>query len=234
MASPFNFFATVLAGMLAGPPDGDPAQPPRGMTLDDLDSSRFAGFAEQDDLRLYPEVIRRLKQSLTTEYTYPVLSKQNVAKVATMAKLSRHERLTLIAAVMATRIQRELASRIGTRRAYLAAERLLPILVDGMQELEDDDEFDGKFKEGLAMADLTEFDRTYFDALAAIDRGSQALTAVPYVSNQYEKEAAARQAYDAFTLALAKLGQQGDGEAWAFWRREAEQGQAAAATYLPQ
>jgi hypothetical protein len=230
MASPYNFFATVLADMLAGPPDGDPAQPPRGMTLDDLDSARFAGSVDKDDLRLHAEVIRRLKQSLTTQYTYPVLSKQNFKKVVAMAGLSRQELLMLVAAIMATRIQRELATRIGPPRAYLAAERLLPILVEGMQELQDEDGFD--FRGALAMADLTEFDRRYADALAAIDRGAQALTAVPYVSDRYEKEATARQAHDAFTLALEKLGQQDNGEAWAYWRREAEQGQAAAAIYL--
>ena len=230
-----NFFATILSTILAGPPDGDPALPPRHLTLDDLDSVRYKGQDERTDLRLYAEKIRRLKQSRESDATYPTLNQEELRKVIKAVGLSNEERLHLIAAIAATKVQEELAPRISSRRAYLAAEKLLLLIVEGMRELEAEETFGGTFKSGgpASMHEVNGFDQRYHEALTAIDRGLLTLSAVRYLEDMHEKQALARQAYDAFSRALSEFDAHPQaGDPWSYWHHEAEQGQAAAQRYL--
>jgi hypothetical protein len=153
-------------------------------------------------------------------------------KVARTFQLSSEEQRRLRAALLATGIEAKLEPRIGIERALQAATSLLPIIEDGLKQLEND-EASGipyiRIKDaGDDMSDDTELERRIGSALTAIDHAMLALAMLERVESQIERADCARQARDNFVFALSKLETADESlratPAWAFWHRAASEG----------
>jgi hypothetical protein len=232
MVPRYNLFAAVLQDMIAASPMNDPSAPPRAARLDDLTRLGAVDDFRGIDDRLHPETVRRLKRSLVVAGQFPVLSKADMRKVARTFQLSSEEQRRLRAALLATGIEAKLEPRIGIERALQAATSLLPIIEDGLKQLEND-EASGipyiRIKDaGDDMSDDTELERRIGSALTAIDHAMLALAMLERVESQIERADCARQARDNFVFALSKLETADESlratPAWAFWHRAASEG----------
>lgn len=228
----YNLFAAVLVDMIAGPPLDTLGAPPRGARLEDLTRLGAVDDFRGIDDRLHPETVRRLKRSLTVAGQFPVLSKADMRKVARTFKLSSDEKRRLRAALLATGIEAKLEPRIGIDRALQAARSLLPIIEDGLKQLEHD-ETSGipwirEGEEGADIRDETELDRRFSSALTAIDRAMLELGMLERVESQIERANGARLARDHFAFALSTLQRANEAlrstSPWQFWYKEAQKG----------
>src|ERR1051326_8702408 len=95
----------------------------------DLDTARYRA-------RLFPEKVRRLKESMEYQGKFPVLNPQELAQVKAAFHLSEEEEQRLIAATLATAIEAKLVPRIRARAALQAAWAMFPVLVKALQEAE--------------------------------------------------------------------------------------------------
>lgn len=77
---------------------------------------------------------RRLQQSLSTPNSWPVLDPEEMEKLEQELPLSREEWMRLRAALLAVWIERMLSYRIDQQRALQAAEHLLPLVNEALQE----------------------------------------------------------------------------------------------------
>lgn len=228
----YNLFAAVLADMLAGSPLDTPEGPPRGARLDDLTRlGEVDDFRAIDD-RLHPEAVRRLKRSLSVAGQFPVLSKGDMRKVARTFKLSSNEKRRLRAALLATGIEAKLKPRIGIDRALQAAKSLLPIIEEGLKQLEHD-EASGipwirQAEDAPNMWDEVELDQRSSSALTAIDQAMLELWMLERVESQIERANSMRQAHEHFAFALSILQRADDlqrtTDAWQFWYQEVQRG----------
>ena len=228
----YNLFAAVLQDMLAASPMNDPSAPPRAARLDDLMRLGMVDDFRGIDDRLHPETVRRLKRSLIVAGQFPVLSKGDMRKVTRTFHLSSDEQRRLRSALLATGIEAKLEPRIGIGRALQAAMSLLPIIEDGLKQLENDEAsgipYVRSTQEGAEMNDETDLERHLGSALIAIDHAMLALGMLERVESQIERADCVRQGHDNFAFALRKL-ETADAAlralpAWEFWYRAASEG----------
>src|SRR5260370_39618163 len=146
----WNIVARVLQEILAV----------RGLGLGHLDDRAF----------VHPEKVRRLKRSLITPKSLPLLTIEEMDEVMRVFQLNAQEKIQLRAALLTTAIEATLMDRIEAAEALRAAEQILPIIEQALRSHAD-------ARGGLALArkggrmsaEETEIDNKLEGALHAVD-----------------------------------------------------------------
>lgn len=110
----WNLFARVLQEILAE----------HGLGLGHLD----------DRTNIHPEKVRRLQRSLKIPKSFPVLNIDEMEQVITVFQFRRNEKTRLRAALLATSIEETLMDRINSEDALRAAEQILAIIEQALEE----------------------------------------------------------------------------------------------------
>ena len=213
----WNLFASVLQEILAA----------HGLGLGHLD----------DRANIHREKVRRLQLSLKVPKSFPVLNIDEMERVITIFQLNRKEKTRLRAAILATSIEETLMDRINPDDALKAAEQILLIIEQALQEHAHDLAGIGAVKGGSRMtSEESEIDRKLGDALSAIDHATIALHLSRNAESQVERVECAQQARLSFMAALVELDRAAptlkDNDAWLVWHNEAQNGLAAAQSRL--
>ncbi len=212
----WNLFARVLQDILAE----------HGLGLGHLD----------DRTNIHPEKVRRLQRSLKIPKSFPVLNIDEMEQVITVFQLKRNEKTRLRAALLATSIEETLMDRINSEDALRAAEQILAIIEQALEEHVHDLVGIGAIKGGIMMSEESEIDRKLGSALASIDHATLALHLSRNADAQVERVERAHQARDGFTLAIAELDKAAPSlkanDAWHVWHDEAQNGLTAAQSRL--
>ena len=213
----WNLFASVLQEMLAA----------HGLGLGHLD----------DRANIHREKVRRLQRSLKVPKSFPVLNIDEMEQVITTFGLNRKEKIRLRAAVLATSIEETLMDRISPDDALKAAEQILGIIEQALQEHAHDLAGIGAVKGGsIMMSEESEIDRKLGNALTAIDHATIALHLSRNADSQVERVECAQQARASFIAALAELDKAAPilkaNDAWLVWHDEAQNGLTAAQNRL--
>src|ERR1700730_14834547 len=136
----WNLFASVLQEILAA----------HGLGLGHLD----------DRAHIHREKVRRLQLSLKVPKSFPVLNIDEMERVITAFRLNRKEHTRLRAAILATSIEETLMDRINPDDALKAAEQILGIIEQALQEHAHDLAGIGAVKGGsIMMSEESEIDR---------------------------------------------------------------------------
>ncbi len=209
----WNLFASVLQEILAA----------HGLGLGHLD----------DRANIHREKVRRLQLSLKVPKSFPVLNIDEMEQVIT----NRKEKIRLRAAVLATSIEETLMDRINSEDALKAAEQILGIIEQALQEHAHDLAGIGAVKGGSSMmSEESELDRKLGNALTAIDHATIALHLSRNADSQVERVDCAQQARASFMAALAELDKAAPilklSDAWLVWHNEAQNGLTAAQSRL--
>jgi hypothetical protein len=209
----WNLFASVLQEILAA----------HGLGLGHLD----------DRASIHREKVRRLQLSLKVPKSFPVLNIDEMERVVTTFRLNRKEKTRLRAAILATSIEETLMDRINPDDALKAAEQILDIIEQALQEHAHDPAGIGAVKGGsIMMSEESEIDRKLGNALTAIDHATIALHLSRNADSQVERVECAQQARASFIVALAELDKAVPilklSDAWLVWHDEAQNGLAAA------
>ena len=209
----WNIFARVLQDLLAV----------RGYGLGHLDDRAF----------VHPEKVRRLKRSLITPKSLPLLTIDEMDEVMRVFQLNPREKIQLRAALLTTAIEATLMDRIEAAEALRAAEQILPIIEQALRSHADTRGGLALAREGGRMsAEETEIDSQLEGALNAIDRSTLALHLSRHVQTQAERREHLRQAREYFGSALAQLeaaeAALQASAAWRMWHDEATRGLASA------
>jgi hypothetical protein len=204
----WNLFARVLQEILAE----------HGLGLGHLD----------DRAGIHPEKVRRLQRSLKVPKSFPVLNIDEMEKVITVFSLDRRDKIRLRAAILATAIEETLMDRINAGDALFAAEQILRIIEQALQEHTNDLVGIGAVKGGTMMPGESEIDRKLGSALTTIDRATLALHLSRNADSQAERVERAQQAREGFISALTQLEKAAAnlkaGDAWHAWHDEAQNG----------
>jgi hypothetical protein len=213
----WNLFASVLQEILAV----------HGLGLGHLD----------DRANIHREKVRRLQRSLKVPKSFPVLNIDEMEQVITTFGLNRKEKIRLRAAVLATSIEETLMDRISPDDALKAAEQILGIIEQALQEHAHDLAGIGAVKGGsIMMSEESEIDRKLGNALTAIDHATIALHLSRNADSQVERVECAQQARASFIAALAELDKAAPilkaNDAWLVWHDEAQNGLTAAQNRL--
>ncbi len=213
----WNLFASVLQEILAA----------HGLGLGHLD----------DRANIHREKVRRLQLSLKIPKSFPVLNIDEMERVITIFQLNRKEKTRLRAAILATSIEETLMDRINPDDALKAAEQILVIIEQALQEHAHDLAGIGAVKGGSSMtSEESEIDRKLGDALTAIDHATIALHLSRNAESQVERVECAQQARVSFIAALAELDRATPvlklSDAWLVWHNEAQNGLTAAQSRL--
>ena len=213
----WNLFASVLQEILAA----------HGLGLGHLD----------DRANIHREKVRRLQLSLKVPKSFPVLNIDEMERVITTFQLNRKEKTRLRAAILATSIEETLMDRINPDDALKAAEQILDIIEQALQEHAHDLAGIGAVKGGSSMtSEESEIDRKLENALTAIDHATIALHLSRNADSQAERVECAQQARVSFMAALAELDRATPvlklSDAWLVWHDEAQNGLAAAQSRL--
>ena len=213
----WNLFASVLQEILAA----------HGLGLGHLD----------DRANVHREKVRRLQRSLKIPKSFPVLNIDEMEQVITTFGLNRKEKIRLRAAVLATSIEETLMDRINPDDALKAAEQILDIIEQALQEHAHDLVGIGAVKGGnIMMSEESEIDRKLGNALTAIDHATIALHLSRNADSQVERVECAQQARASFIAALAELDKAAPilkaNDAWRVWHDEAQNGLTAAQNRL--
>ena len=213
----WNLFASVLQEILAA----------HGLGLGHLD----------DRANIHREKVRRLQLSLKVPKSFPVLNIDEMEQVIAAFHLNRKEKIRLRAAILATSIEETLMDRINPDDALKAAEQILDIIEQALQEHAHDLVGIGAVKGGsIMMSEESEIDRKLGDALTAIDHATIALHLSRNADSQVERVECAQQARVSFMAALAELDKAAPilklSDAWLVWRNEAQNGLTAAQSRL--
>ena len=213
----WNLFASVLQEILAA----------HGLGLGHLD----------DRANIHREKVRRLQRSLKVPKSFPVLNIDEMEQVITTFGLNRKEKIRLRAAVLATSIEETLMDRISPDDALKAAEQILGIIEQALQEHTHDLAGIGAVKGGsIMMSEESEIDRKLGNALTAIDHATIALHLSRNADSQVERVECAQQARVSFMAALAELDKAAPilkaNDAWFVWHDEAQNGLTAAQNRL--
>ena len=213
----WNLFASVLQEILAA----------HGLGLGHLD----------DRANIHREKVRRLQRSLKVPKSFPVLNIDEMEQVITTFGLNRKEKIRLRAAVLATSIEETLMDRISPDDALKAAEQILGIIEQALQEHVHDLAGIGAVKGGsIMMSEESEIDRKLGNALTAIDHATIALHLSRNADSQVERVECAQQARASFIAALAELDKATPilkiSDAWLVWHNEAQNGLTAAQSRL--
>ena len=202
--------------------------------LEDLLLSRQLGLGHLDDRAgIHREKVRRLRRSLQVPKSLPVLNPEEMDAVIYAFELREEEVLRLHAALLATAIEEMLIDRIDQEAALQAAEQILPVIVQTLQE-----------NTLLAMrairgrvlmpyeSEASEIDQELEVALRAIEHATLALHLSRNGDALFERVEHARQARDNFALALHELEEAPEPmkatDAWKMWFAEAQKGVATA------
>lgn len=234
---PGNLFAHVLEELLRR----------AGYTVDMLDdipempkTPTIEEYERVMKQRVHREIVRRLKRSLEAENCFTTLSPVDIAKVVKNCGLKVADDRRLRAAVLATAVQEQLYRRISPDFAREAAWRILPVMLDALQDDEALDEGVRAFARaarGVIMLPAeTEFERRLGDAIEAIELAGLDLSISRSARDAAERAASARRAHERYTFALQRL----DGadaalqaeDAWDAWHAEATAGLAEATRRL--
>ena len=207
----WNLFARVLQEILAE----------HGLGLGHLD----------DRANIHPEKVRRLQRSLKVPKSFPVLNIDEMERVITVFHLNRHDKIRLRAAILATSIEETLMDRINADDALHAAEHILRIIEQALQEHTNDLVGIGAVKGETMRNGLpgeSEIDRKLGSALTTIDRATLALHLSRNADSQAERVERAQQAREGFISALTQLDNAAAnlkaGDAWHAWHDEAQNG----------
>jgi hypothetical protein len=207
MTMRWNIFARELEDILAS----------RGLRLGHLD----------DRAGIHREKVRRLRQSLLSAKSFPVLNPSEMEDVAETFQFKLYEILHLRAAVLAAAIEEQLMERINPESALLAADQILALLSKALRDNYGRTvAFDSIRGKQSDLEEETDRDKAIEGALLAIDRATKslylAMTAIaePQLYNQ--------QARTHFETALALLALTPDEvkaeEGWQVWQHEALRG----------
>ncbi len=207
----WNLFARVLQEILAE----------HGLGLGHLD----------DRANIHPEKVRRLQRSLKVPKSFPVLNIDEMERVITVFHLNRHDKIRLRSAILATSIEETLMDRINADDALHAAEHILRIIEQALQEHTNDLVGIGAVKGETMINGLpgeSEIDRKLGSALTTIDRATLALHLSRNADSQAERVERAQQAREGFISALTQLDNAAAnlkaGDAWHAWHDDAQNG----------
>lgn len=212
----WNLFARVLQEILVA----------HGLGLGHLD----------DRANIHPEKVRRLQRSLITPKSFPVLNIGEMEQVIIAFRLNRQEKTRLRAAILATSIEETLMDRINQDDALRAAEQILRIIEQALQEHAHELAGIGAVKGGSMMSGESEIDQKLGSALSMIDHAVLALHLSRNADSQTERVERTRQALEGFRAALAELDHAAPAlkvsVAWQVWHDEAQNGLATAQSRL--
>jgi hypothetical protein len=222
----WNLFARELEDALAA----------RGLRLGHLDNRRDEWGAPL----VHREKVRRLQRSLRVPKSFTLLNPDELRRVAEAFELTQEEQMRLYAALLATSVEVTLMDRIDPQSALRAAEQILPVLRQAMEEPARTEALRAVRGGGSKMVthdpDSTDLDVRFEKALDALDRATLALH-LSRSSERYQDQIDhAQQAHDKFCTALRLLGtadpHEREDEAWQLWHAEAQEGRTAAAEIL--
>jgi hypothetical protein len=223
----WNLFARELEDILAA----------RGLRLGQLDDRRD----EMGSPLLHREKVRRLKRSLRVP-SFTVLNPEDLERVIHAFDMSPKEQNRLYAALLGTSIEDLLMDRIDPLSALHAAEQLLPLLRQALEQQNAQGE-PARIRGGAGAirdfsGETSDLDERFEKALRMLDRATLNLHLCQSSDVFLEKIARAQQARDGFQTALRLL-EKGDDTirsdgAWQVWHAEAERGGAAATDLLAQ
>ncbi len=127
-------------------------------------------------ISILPDKVRRLHLSLFVPNSFPVLSQEEMNRLAEVCSLTESELLRLRAALMATAIEKLLIDRLQPDDALQAANTLLPIIADALkQQMDILNPFDTTQRGDIIFAEDDEGDLALLSAWHAIDSGTLAL-----------------------------------------------------------
>jgi hypothetical protein len=197
--------------------------------LQEILSEYGLGLGHLDDrTNIHPEKVRRLQRSLKIPKSFPVLNIDEMEQVITVFQLKRNEKTRLRAALLATSIEETLMDRINSEDALRAAEQILAIIEQALEEHMHDLVGIGAIKGGAIMSGESEIDRKLGSALASIDHATLALHLSRNTDAQVERVERAYQARDGFTSAIVELDKAAPSlkanDAWQVWHDEAQNG----------
>ena len=182
-----------------------------------------------DRFGIHREKVRRLIHSLRTPSSLPVLNREDTEMITNMLHLSQQDILRLRAALLATSVQRMLCDRIEPEAARLAAEQLLPIILEAL--IEHTNKYGlGNVRTGeiTPLEDADDIDLAFESILTAIDYGEETVQLSYNVISPGERVKRAYQAKASFEDACTKLAQVNRHikqlPQWKIWTNEAEKG----------
>ena len=175
--------------------------------LEDILADHHLSIGQLDDkVGIHREKVRRLKQSLLTPKSFPVLNTQEMKQVSEKLQLSDAEIMRLRAAVLATSIERMLMDRINKDDALAAAEQMLPLISKAMHEqVNSITGFGAIRREDTISSGYDESDLALESSIEAIEKGTIALHLSYNVSSHTERIERAQEARHHFEVAQAEL-----------------------------
>lgn len=180
-----------------------------------------------DQLGIHREKVRRLKRSLFTSKSFPVLNTEEMEQVIDELQLSDAETVQLRAALLTVAIERLLMDRIDQENALLACEQLFPIISDAMQQQFNSVRGLGAIRrEDVIASTYDESDLALEAAIEHVEKGIIMLHLSRNVSSHSERVERTREARSHFEAALAEL-EEVDGDmqllaAWSYYKAEAQ------------
>lgn len=180
--------------------------------LEDILATHNLSMGQLDDrVGIHREKVRRLKQSLLTPKSFPVLNREEMEAVSEKLQLSDAEILRLRAAILTTSIERMLMDRINQDDALVAAEHMLPLISEAMQDQVNSVTGMGAVRrEETIASDYDESELALESAIDTINKGTIALHLSYNVSSHTERIERAQEARHHFEVALAELGEVDD------------------------
>lgn len=176
---------------------------------------------------IHREKVRRLIQSLYTPPSLPLLNPEETQTIIDTLHLDSEDVLYLHASVLATSIQRTLSDRIHQDEARLAAEQVLPTIVQSLIAHAGERGL-GNIRTGDIDPLDSELDDSLDAILNAIDRGSESIQLSYQVRSSAECMKKARQARDYYEEAIADLESLSRAirkqSTWKTWHKEAQHG----------
>lgn len=152
----------------------------------------------------YPEIVRRLQQSLDRPGRFPILNPDELDRLISALHLTPTEENQLKAAIVATSIERTLMDRINQEAALQAADDVFHIVFDALENRTGSAL--GHIKGGVFFVEPEIPDDPNLDtALDLIDRATLALYASRDAPTPRVRMANAREADEAFFAALMLL-----------------------------
>lgn len=201
--------------------------------LEDVLAAYQLGLGHLDDRAgIHREKVRRLKQSLLTPISFPVLNVDEIEQVSEQLQLSYDDILRLRAALLATSIEKTLMDRIPQEDALLAAEQILPILLAALREQMKGTDGLGAIKGGDGSPDGAEPGDLLEPVSQAIDDAQLAFHMSFYTYTRTERIERVRYAQIRLEQALASLDEAQDEiralSVWSHYQETAQQGLAEA------
>src|SRR5437764_3736177 len=127
-------------------------------------------------ISILPDKVRRLHLSLFVPNSFPVLSQEEMNRLAEVCGLTESELLRLRAALMATAIEKLLIDRLEPDDALQAAISVFPLIANALQRQMDIlNPFDTTQRGDIFFAEDDEGDLALVSAWHAIDSGTLAL-----------------------------------------------------------